>query len=186
MRTVGSTSAVDTIRPAINGVVASKGGAGALLGIGLLGALWSASGYIGAFIRASNEVKEGRPFYKLRPLQILVTIVMTLLLALVAISITLTGSLARAVGDAVGLGSTAVTVWGIAKWPVLLVVVVGMVALLYYVAPNVRQPKVRWISPGGLLAVVLWALASAAFGFYVAKPRAAARDRVRRRARALA
>jgi len=171
VRTVGSTSAVDTIRPAINGVVASKGGAGALLGIGLLGALWSASGYIGAFIRASNvvyEVKEGRPFYKLRPLQILVTIVMTLLLALVAISITLTGSLARAVGDAVGLGSTAVTVWGIAKWPVLLAVVVSMVALLYYVAPNVRQPKIRWISPGGLLALALWALASAAFGFYVA------------------
>jgi len=171
VRTLGSKSAVDTIRPAIDGVVASKGGAGALLGVGLLGALWSASGYIGAFIRASNavyEVKEGRPFWKLRPLQLVVTVVMTLLLALVTISITLTGSLAKAVGDAIGLGSTAVTVWGIAKWPVLLVVVVGMVAILYYVAPNVRQPKVRWISPGGLLAVVLWALASAAFGFYVA------------------
>jgi membrane protein len=168
---LGSQSTVDSIRPAIQGVVNSKGGAGALLGVGLLGSLWSASGYIGAFMRASNAVyekQEGRPFWKLRPLQVLVTIGMTLVLALIAISITLTGSLAKAVGDAIGVGSTAVTVWSIAKWPVLAIVVIVMVAILYYVAPNVRQPKFRWISPGGLVAVLLWAIASAAFGFYVA------------------
>ncbi|MEA2392002.1 MAG: rane protein [Solirubrobacteraceae bacterium] len=168
---VGSKSTVDAIKPAIEGVINSKGGAGALLGVGLLGSLWSASGYVGAFMRAANAVyekQEGRPFWKLRPLQILVTLVMTLLLAIIAISITLTGSLAKAVGDVIGVGSTAVTVWNIAKWPVLLLIVVGMVAILYYVAPNVRQPKFRWISPGGLLAVLLWGVASAAFGFYVA------------------
>jgi membrane protein len=168
---VGPSSAVDTFRGPVEGVVKSKGGAGALLSIGLLGALWSASGYIGAFIRASNivyEREEGRPFYKLRPVQLAVTLVGVIALALVAVGIVVTGPLARAVGDAVGLGSTAVTVWGVAKWPVLLLIVMAMVAGLYYVAPNVRQPRFRWVSPGGILAVLAWILASLLFGFYVA------------------
>ncbi len=168
---VGPASAVDTFRKPIEGVVKSKGGAGALLGFGLLGALWSASGYIGAFIRATNaiyEKEEGRPFWKLRPLQLAVTLVMVILLAIVAIGIVVTGPLARAVGDVIGLGSAAVTVWSIAKWPVLLVIVMAMVAMLYYVAPNVKQPKLRWVSPGGVIAVLIWIAASVGFGFYVA------------------
>ncbi len=168
---VGPASAVDTFRGPIEGVVKSKGGAGALLGFGLLGALWSASGYIGAFIRASNaiyEKEEGRPFWKLRPLQIAVTMVMVILLAVIAIGIVVTGPLAKAVGDVIGLGSAAVTIWGIAKWPVLLVIVMAMVAMLYYVAPNVKQPKLRWVSPGGIVAVLIWIVASIGFGFYVA------------------
>jgi membrane protein len=163
-------STVDAVRTPLEGVIRSKGGAGALLGVGLLGALWSASGYIGAFMRASNsvyEVREGRPFWKLRPLQILVTIVMVMLLALILVALVVSGSLAQAVGNAIGIGSTAVTVFNIAKWPVILVVIMGMVATLYYVAPNVKQPKVRWVSPGGVVAVILWILASAAFAFYV-------------------
>ena len=168
---VGPASAVDTFRGPIEGVVKSKGGAGALLGFGLLGALWSASGYIGAFIRASNaiyEKEEGRPFWKLRPLQIAVTLVMVILLAVIAIGIVVTGPLAKAVGDVIGLGSAAVTIWGIAKWPVLVVIVMAMVAMLYYVAPNVKQPKLRWVSPGGIVAVLIWIAASIGFGFYVA------------------
>ena len=143
---VGPESAVDTFRGPIEGVVKSNGGAGALLGVGLLVAIWSASGYIGAFIRAMNaiyEVEEGRPFWKRRPLQIVITVAMVLLLALVAIAIVVTGPLARAVGDAIGVGDTAVTVWNIAKWPVIVVVVMAMFAVLYYVAPNVRQPRLR-------------------------------------------
>ena len=168
---IGPSSATDTFRKPIEGVIRSKGGAGALFGVGLLGALWSASGYVGAFMRASNviyEVPEGRPFWKLRPLQILVTVAVTILVALVAIAIVLTGPLAKAVGDAIGLGGAAVTAWSIAKWPVLFLVVLLIVAVLYYAAPNVRLSGFRWITPGTVLAVVLWLVASAGFGVYVA------------------
>ena len=162
---------VDAVRPTIENVVQNKGGAGALLGFGLLGALWSASGYIGAFIRASNaiyEIDEGRPFWRLRPLQILITIAMVLALAVVAISLVMTGGLAEAVGDQIGLGDAAVTTWNIAKWPVLLAIVMLMFAVLYYAAPNVRQPRFRWVTVGGVVAVVLWIVASVLFAFYVA------------------
>jgi membrane protein len=168
---VGAGSAVHTLRGPISGVVRAKGGAGALLGIGLLGALWSASGYIGALTRASNviyETREGRPFWKLRPLQILLTLAMVFLLALLAVSLVMTGSLARAVGSTIGLGTTAITVWDWLKWPVMVVVVMGMFSVLYWAAPNVRQPGFRWISPGAVVAVVLWIVASLLFGVYVA------------------
>jgi membrane protein len=121
-------------------------------------------------MRACNsiyEVKEGRPFWKLRPLQVAITLTGVLLLSLVSIAVVVSGPIAEAVGSALGLGDTAVTVWGIAKWPVMLVVVMGMIAGLYYVAPNVRQPKLRWVSPGGVVAVVAWVIASGGFGFYV-------------------
>ena len=169
---VGPSSAVDTFRGPIEDIVKAEGGAGALLGFGLVGAVWSASGYTGAFFRAANivyEKREGRPFWKLRPLQVLVTVVMTLLLALVAIAIVLTGTLAHAVGDTIGLGSTAVTVWNWAKWPVLLVVLSLMIGALYYVAPNVKQPGLRWISPGSAIALVTWIAASGLFGLYVSQ-----------------
>jgi membrane protein len=161
---------VKSVKGPIEGVIRSKGGAGALLGFGLLLALWSASSYIGAFIRAANavyEIKEGRPFWKLRPLQVLITLVGTMLLALVLVAIVVSGSLAKAIGKAIGLGDTAVTIWNIAKWPVILLIVMGMVAVLYYLAPNVRHPKFRWVSPGGVVAVVLWIVATVGFFFYV-------------------
>ena len=170
-RQVAPPSAVDSIAGPIESVIKQKQAAGALLGVGLLSALWAASGYIGAFMRAANviyEVKEGRPFWKLRPLQILVTIVMVLLLAVVAIGIVVTGPLAEAVGNVIGLGDLAVTAWSYGKWPVMLIVIMGMFAALYWVAPNVKHPHFRWVSPGGILAVLLWILASLAFGLYVA------------------
>ncbi len=161
---------ISAVRTPLEGVIASRGGAGALFGVGLAGALWSASGYLGAFMRATNaiyDVQEGRPFWKLRPLQVLVTVLGSLGLALVLIAVVVTGPLARGVGDAIGVGSTAVTVWNIAKWPVLLVVVLAMLAALYYVAPNVR-PRFRWLSPGAVVAALLWAVATLGFFFYVA------------------
>ena len=170
-RQVAPPSAVDSIAGPIEAVIKQKQAANALLGVGLLTALWAASGYVGAFMRAANviyEVKEGRPFWKLRPLQILVTIVMVLLLAVVAIGIVVTGPLAEAIGNVVGLGDLAVAAWSYGKWPVMLIVVMGMFAALYWVAPNVKQPHFRWVSPGGIVAVVLWILASVAFGLYVA------------------
>ncbi len=146
-------------------------GAGLTLVLGLLTALWSASGYVGAFGRAMNriyEIGEGRPFWKLRPLQVVITLIAVVLVALVALSLVVTGPLAQAVGSAIGLGSTAVTVWNIAKWPVLVAVVVLIVAILYYATPNVKQPRFRWISTGAAVAILVWVVASAAFGFYVA------------------
>jgi membrane protein len=167
---LGPSSAVDTFRGPIEGVVKSKGGAGALLGVGLAVAVWSASGYIGAFTRASNaiyEVQEERPFWKRRPLQLLITLFAVVLVALLAIALVLTGDLARAVGDQVGVGDPAVTAWSIAKWPVLLIVVMTITSGLYYMAPNVQQRGFRWITPGSVIAVMLWIIASAGFALYV-------------------
>lgn len=169
--TLGPSTAVQTFATPIQEVVASQNSAGLLLVLGLLGALWSASGYVGAFSRASNaiyEVEEGRPFYKLRPVQLLVTLVCVVLVALVAISLVVTGPLAKAIGDAIGLGDLAVTLWSILKWPVLALVVSFIFSLLYYATPNVKQPKFTWFTLGGFVALLVWIVASAAFGLYVA------------------
>jgi membrane protein len=164
-------AAKDIVTSAIENLEKSQGAAGVLFVVGLVGALWSASGYIGAFMRAANaiwDVEEGRPVWKTIPLRLAVTLVMLVLLAITAVAVVITGPLAEWVGDVVGLGSTAVTIWDIAKWPVLILIVSLMFAILYYAAPNVRQPGFRWVSPGGILAVVVWIVASAAFAFYVA------------------
>ena len=164
-------SAIDALEEPIDQVVNQQAGAaGTALVLGLLGALWSASGYVGAFIRASNaiyEVEEGRKFYILRPLQILVTVAGTLLLTLITLALVASGNVAQAVGDAIGLGDTALTVWNVAKWPIIVVIVSLMIAGLYHIAPNVKQPRFRWFTLGGFLALLLWVLASVAFGFYV-------------------
>jgi membrane protein len=167
---LGPPSAVDTFAEPVR-QVAQNQSAGMALVLGLLAALWSASGYVGAFGRAANaiyEVDEGRPFYKLRPVQVLVTLICVILLALVALSLVLTGPVARAVGDAVGLGGAAVTAWDIAKWPVMAVVVSVIFSLLYYATPNVKQPNFKWFTMGGFVALVVWIVASAGFAFYVA------------------
>ena len=164
-------AAKDVVTAAVENLQRSQGAAGVLFIAGLAAALWSASGYIGAFIRASNvvwDVEEGRPVWKTIPLRLGITVVMLVLLAITALAVVLTGPLAQRVGDLVGLGDTAVLVWDIAKWPVLVVVVSFMFALLYYATPNVRQPGFRWLSPGSVLAVLLWIAASAVFALYVA------------------
>jgi len=168
---LGPGPAQDIVNGAIKQIAASQGTAGVALAVGLAAALWSASGYVGAFSRASNvmyEIDEGRPFWKLRPLQLVVTMVLLLLVAISAIAIVVTGPLAEQVGKLFGLEGTAVTVWDIAKWPVIVLVVITMLAVLYYATPNVRHPGFRWITPGGVLAVFLWIAASAAFALYVA------------------
>jgi len=168
---IGPASAVETFQGPIEDITANQGAAGIGLIVGLAGALWTASGYIGAFMRASNsiyEIEEGRPFWKLRPLQILVTLILVLMLALVFLALLVSGPLAEAVGGAVGLSDTAVTVFQYGKWPVLVIVVMVMLAILYYAAPNAKLPGFKWISPGSIVAVLVWILASVAFAFYVA------------------
>jgi membrane protein len=168
---IGPESAAQTFEGPIQSVVSNQSAAGFAFVFGLLVALWSASGYIGAFMRASNviyETEEGRPFWKLRPLQLAVTLVMVVAMALLALGLVLTGPIVEAVAEPVGLGSTAVDVWNIAKWPVMVAVFVLMVDLLYYASPNAKLRGFRWVTPGCLVALVVWVVASAAFATYVA------------------
>ncbi|MEA2293037.1 MAG: rane protein [Solirubrobacteraceae bacterium] len=167
---IGPKSAVDTLRGTIEGVVRNKGGAGALLGIGLVFAIWSASSYIGAFFKAANaifEVEEGRPVWKLKPIQLGLTIFFLVISAFGAVVFVASGSIAKSIGDTIGLGQTAVTIWSIAKWPVLAVAVMILIAVLYWAAPNVKRDKLRWLTPGGAIGLVTLLIASALFALYV-------------------
>jgi membrane protein len=167
---LGPGPARQIIHNAIEGLQKSRGSAGILFIVGIAGALWSASGYVGAFMRASNaiyDIDEGRPFWLTAPVRLAVTVVMVVLLALSALAVVITGGLAGQVGKVLGVGNSAVTVWDIAKWPVLLLVVGFMFAILYWASPNVRHPGFRWLTPGGVFAVVVWVLASGLFAVYV-------------------
>jgi membrane protein len=151
--------------------VKDPGTAGFAAIIGIVAAFWSASGYIAAFMRASNaiyDVPEGRPIWKTLPIRVGVTAVVGVMLVLSAAIVIFTGQIAQVVGDKIGLGSAAVTTWNIAKWPVLLILVSLMFALLYWASPNAKTGGFRWLSPGGIFAVVLWLIASAAFAIYLA------------------
>ena len=168
---IGPSSAADTFSGPIESITSNRSAAGILFFVGLATALWSASGYIGAFMRASNiawETPEGRSFFKLRPLQLLVTLVMVILVAIVAIALVLTGPIVQAVGDSIGVGDTALQIWDVAKWPALLGVVILIFSLLYYASPNVKLPGFKFITPGAIFAVLVWLAASALFAFYVA------------------
>jgi membrane protein len=163
VRDLGPQTAVETFQKPLEEIVNQPRGAGLFVLLGLAGRCWSASGYVAAFSRASNaiyEVEEGRPFYKLRPMQVLLTLVCVILIALVALALVVSGPLAKAVGDAVGLGDAAVTAWDWGKWPVLVLIVSSIISLLYYAAPNVKQPKFRWFTLGGFVALLVWGLAS--------------------------
>ncbi|HYF74891.1 MAG TPA: YihY/virulence factor BrkB family protein [Nocardioides sp.] len=167
---LGGASMVDSVRDPLLEISRSQA-AGFAFVLGLAGALWSASGYVGAFGRAMNriyEIREGRPVWKLRPAMLLLTLVLVVLAAAVLFALVVTGPVADSVGKVLGVGSTLQLVWDIAKWPVIALAVVVMVALLYYATPNVKQPRFRWVSVGAVLAIVTWVLVSAAFGFYVA------------------
>jgi membrane protein len=155
---------------AISSLQQTRGSAGVLALAGLAAALWSASNYIAAFMRASNaiyDVPEGRPVWKTLPIRIAVTVIVMVLLAVSAVAVVATGGLADRIGRLLGLGGTVVTIWDLVKWPVLLLVVSFLFALLYWASPNAKQ-GFRWVTPGGILAVVVWVAASVGFAIYVA------------------
>jgi membrane protein len=171
---VGNLSSNEQMQNLVNtvlGQVKDPGTAGFAAIIGIVAAFWSASGYIAAFMRASNavyDVPEGRPIWKTLPIRVGVTAVVGLMLVISAAIVVFTGDLAKIVGDQIGLGSAAVTTWNIAKWPVLLILISLMFAILYWASPNARTGGFRWFSPGGVFAVILWLIASAAFAIYLA------------------
>ncbi len=165
-----SSGTLDQLRGPLT-ELAGAGGAGITLVVGVLGALWSASGYVGGFSRAMNriyEVEEGRPFWRMRPMQLLVTVVTVVLCAVALVILIVSGPVAQSVGDAVGVGNDLVVVWNWAKWPVLALVVMMVVALLYWATPNVALTRFRVISVGAFVAIVVWLVASVGFAFYVA------------------
>lgn len=168
---LGPGSAVDTLRGPLENIVDNSSAAGVALVFGVAVALYSASSYIGAFIRATNEiwgVEEGRGFIKLRPLQLVITLGMILVVVVILFALVLTGPLAEAIGEEIGAGDTALTVWSILKWPVLLAIVVGAFGFLYRVSPDARHQGLPWLFPASLLATLLWALGSVGFSLYVA------------------
>lgn len=168
---LGPASAAETFEGPIYSIVNNQSAAGFAFVFGLGAALWSASGYVGAFTRASNiiyETPEGRPFWKLRPLQIAVTLALIVMMALLAVGLVLTGPVVEAIAGPVGLSGTAVDVWNVAKWPVMAAIFVLMVDVLYYTTPNVKLRGFKWVTPGAVLALVVWAIASVLFAFYVA------------------
>ena len=165
-----SPERLDQVRGVLD-ELASSNAAGSALVIGLVGAIWAASGYVGAFSRAMNrmyEVEEGRPFWRRRPMQLVVTLLTLLLCAVALFILIVSGPVARAVGDALGLGNDLVVAWNYAKWPVLAVIVMMVVALLYWATPNVAFKRFRIISVGAFVAILAWIAASAGFAYYVA------------------
>jgi membrane protein len=171
LRELAPGPARDTVITAVENLQRSQGAAGVLFVVSVAGALWSASRYIAAFMRAANviyEVDEGRPIWKKIPVRLGMTVVLAIALVAATVAVVVTGDLARQVGDLLGLADRAVTVWTWAKWPVAIVLVALLLALLYWAAPNVRHPGFRWLTPGAGLAIVVWVAGSAGFTIYLA------------------
>jgi membrane protein len=167
---LGPSTAAQTFQGPIESLTSNRGGAGVVLIVSIAGALWAASGYVSAFADASNsiyQVEEGRPFWKLKPLQLLVTFVLILIAAFVALGLVLSGPIVGALGGALGISDSVLTAWRFAKWPAMLILVVVIFGVLYYTAPNARVSGVRWVSGGAIVALVAWIVASLAFALYV-------------------
>jgi membrane protein len=168
---IGPSSGAQTFAGPIRSITSNQSAAGILFVVGLAGAVYAASGYVGAFARASNviyEVEEGRSTWKLKPQQMLIALGMVVAVALLGLALVLTGPIVNAVAGPLGIGSTATDIWNIAKWPVMLALAMALVSGLYYSTPNVRMRGIRWVTPGGILAVTIWLATSALFAFYVA------------------
>jgi membrane protein len=167
---LGPSTAADTFQRPIESITNNRGGAGVVFVVSVVGALWAASGYVSAFADASNtiyEVDEGRPFWKAKPLQLVITLVLIIMAALVALALVLSGPIVGALGGALGLSDTALTAWRFAKWPAMLVLVMVIFGVLYYTGPNARVSGIRWVTGGAVLALVAWIVASIGFALYV-------------------
>lgn len=166
---LGPDAAASTFSGPVESLTSNRGASGFTLILGLVLSIWAASGYVGAFGRASNvifETREGRPFWKLKPVQLGVTLLMIFILAVLAVGLVMTGPVVRAVAEPLGIGSTAVNIWSYVKWPVMIALVLLMFAVLFHFSPNVEPEKFRWFTPGAGVALVVWIIASAGFAFY--------------------
>jgi membrane protein len=169
--TVAPGQAGQFIRDAVNQVSASEGRAGFAAVIGLIIAFWSASGYLAAFMRAMDAVwgnEENQSAKRSLPLRLGLTAAVGLLLVVCVFLVVFTGGLAKRAGEEIGVGSAGLTAWNIAKWPVLVLLVAMLLALLYRTAPKRHGRSAGWITPGSVTAVLLWIVISALFGLYLA------------------
>jgi membrane protein len=168
---MGPATAAKTFQSPIESITANRGAAGVMFAVGVVSALWAASGYVSAFADASNtiyEVDEGRPFWKLKPLQLAITFVLILLAAFVALALVLSGPIVGALGSSLEISDTALQIWRYAKWPAMLVLVVIIFGTLYYTSPNARPSGVRWVAGGAVVALAVWIIASIALALYAA------------------
>ncbi|MDH6130471.1 YihY/virulence factor BrkB family protein [Kitasatospora sp. GP82] len=171
VRSLAPGSARQLITSVLDQLQHSQAKAGIAFVVGIVVAVWSASNYAGAFMRVSNtvyDIGEGKPIWKTLPARLAIAVALIVLLTLAAVAAVFTGPLASKTGQILGLGNTAITVWSIAKWPVMIVAVSLLIALLYWAVPNVKQPGFRWATPGGVLAVIVWFIASVLFALYIA------------------
>jgi membrane protein len=169
---LGPDTAADTFKGPVESITSNRNSSLLALVISTALALFSASSYVGAFSRASNvvfETREGRPFWKLRPFQILVTLLMLVILAVLAIGLVMTGPIVEAVAGPLGIQETAVDIWQIAKWPVMALLAVVLILVLFYSSPNARPRSFGSMIPGAALALVVWVVASVGFAFYVSQ-----------------
>ena len=170
LQEVAPGPAQEIVTNAIRNLEGASAASGFAFVVGLVAAIWASSGYVAGFIKASNviyDVDADVPLTTTLPVRISLTVVLMVLAGLIAFAVTLTGGLAKSVGDVLGIGNAAVDVWAVAKWPVLLLLVSLLLAVLYWAAPSVELPF-RLISPGSLLAVLGWVVSSLGFAFYVA------------------
>jgi membrane protein len=168
---LGPATAAETFQGPIESITSNRGAAGILFVVGVVAALWSASGYVSAFADACNtiyEVREGRPFWKRKPLQLGITLVLIMLAAFVALALVLSGPIVGALGSSLGVGETALTAWRFAKWPAMILLVLLIFGVLYYTAPNARVNGVRWVTLGAIMALLVWMVASVVLALYVA------------------
>lgn len=169
---IGSVTPDDTVS-ALRGPLAqlfSLPNPGYALAIGLVLTLWAMSGYltaVGRAINAAYEVQEGRQWFVLRSTMVLISVVLVAAMALMFVLLIGTPTVARLVARNIGAPTWLVTVWDIAKWPVLAAIAVFIVAILYYYSPNVRHLRIRWVTWGALAAIVAWVLTTFGFGIYV-------------------
>lgn len=167
---LGPSTAADTFQRPIESITSNRGAAGVVFLVSIAVALWSSSAYVGAFADASNviyEVDEGRPFWRLKPLQLAVTFVLIMLAAFVALALVLSGPIVGALGSSLGIGDTALSVWRLAKWPAMVLLVLVIFGVLYFSSPNAKVSGIRWVTGGALLALLAWVFASVAFAIYV-------------------
>jgi membrane protein len=164
------STTLEAVREPIE-TITSAPAAGLALVIGIGGALWGASGYVGAFARAMNRIygiQEGRPVWKLRPITLAVTVLAIIAAVSAALLLVVSGPIAENVAGVFGIGDAGLLFWNIIKWPILAFLAVLIVAVLYYATPNVQQPKFRWMSLGAFVALLVWIVASVGFAFYAA------------------
>lgn len=167
---LGPDAASSTFQGPVEGITSNRGASGITLVIGLALSIWAASGYVGAFGRAANAAhgtEESRPFWKLKPAQLALTLAMILILALLALGLVMTGPVVRAVAEPLGIGSSAIDVWNVAKWPCMIALVILLFAVLFHFSPDIEPGKFRWFTPGAVVALLVWVVASAGFAFYV-------------------